>query len=458
MEINYELTKKQTEAWRYLTDSKNRDILFGGAKGGAKTFLLCLWSYLWTKGLIEFFELPPSTMPIPIGFIGRKRSVDFMDTTFETWKKIIPPQAYTFRERDKEIVIENRAKICYGGLDDTLTIKKFNSAELAFFAIDQAEETERADVGILEGTLRLTYKGKIPPYKTLYTANPAECWLKEDFVYGGRPDGIYIRALPIDNPHLPQNYLEQLEKAFGYDPFLLKAYRDGNWDITSSDYVIIPTNLIDDLKNIVHFPEGKRKAISCDPSTGGDECVIYVFEEYRVVDQRILHYDDTMKITGEIMLLSHQYDINTIGVDTIGIGKGIGDRLVELGKEVIFINSAESAENPNQWYNKRIEMWWKVREKIQAKEIPYPQDEELRRQLTAPFYKVINSNGKIQLESKQDTKKKLNRSPDRADAFVYGISIIDKMEKTTVWEKDIRRYSKRETGFFDKMVASIRGY
>ena len=33
----------------------------------------------------------------------------------------------------------------------------------------------------------------------------------------------------------------------------------------------------------------------------------------------------------------------------------------------------------------------------------------------------MNSNGQIRLEGKDETKKRLGRSPDRADSFVYGI-------------------------------------
>ena len=41
--MRIELTDKQTEARLFLTDDKDRAILYGGAKGGGKSFLLCLW-------------------------------------------------------------------------------------------------------------------------------------------------------------------------------------------------------------------------------------------------------------------------------------------------------------------------------------------------------------------------------------------------------------------------------
>ena len=183
MEIEYELTNKQKEAWDNLISNDNSSVLFGGAKGGGKSWLLCLWVFYWAKHLIEIFSIKdPQKFPLPIGFIGRKRSVDFSKTTLETWKKIIPFSSYEIREQDKEIVISNKVKIFFGGLDDQELINKFNSAELAFYGLDQAEETERGDVSVLSASLRLKHNEIIPPYKRLYTANPAECWLKEDFI------------------------------------------------------------------------------------------------------------------------------------------------------------------------------------------------------------------------------------------------------------------------------------
>ncbi len=215
--ITIELTAKQTEARLYLTDDKDRAVLYGGAKGGGKSFLLCLWAVEWCEWLIKFFDIKETTHPVPVGFLGRKRSVDFSETTLETFKKIIPYTNYRMKAHDKEIIIHERVKIDYGGLDDQESINKFNSAEYAFLAIDQAEETQRNDVSVLQASLRLRHNQKTPPYKELYTANPAECWLKEDFILGNKPNSIFIPALPDDNPYLPKEYKQRLRDSFSHD-------------------------------------------------------------------------------------------------------------------------------------------------------------------------------------------------------------------------------------------------
>lgn len=424
-ENKFTLTGKQSEAWKHLTSLADVDLMFGGAKGGAKTFLLCLWAFYWAKQLITMFELEEvQDHPMPVGFMGRKRSVDFSKTTLETWKRIIPPSAYTIKEQEKEIVVERRVKICYGGLDDQENINKFNSAEFAFIAIDQAEETDRSDIAVLEGSLRLTYKGRVPPYKTLYTANPADCWLKEDFVYGKRKGAVYIPAKYTDNPYLPANYGATLEKAFSFDEALLKAYRDGDWEALQTDLVLIPSRILEALADNMIVEPFTRSLAAIDPSQGGDEFVILIFKNTEIVDTIIYHERDTMKSTGLADVSMRRHGINSCVIDSIGVGAGIADRLSELGYNVYRIKSSSKSYD-DRFLNLRANMWFAAAEKIRQKKSEYPRDEEMRRQLTSVRYIVKDSTGKIQIEPKADVRKRIGRSCDRADAFVMGLWGLD---------------------------------
>ncbi len=382
--------------------------------------------FYWCRELIKFFDIDKIEFPLPVGFIGRKRSVDFSDTTLETWKKIIPAQAYRIREQDKEIIIEEKVKVLFGGLDNQETINKFNSAELAFCGIDQAEETDRADLNVLEASLRLKHNEKTPPYKKLYTANPAECWLKDVFITNPRPGHYFVPALPTDNPHLPDGYIKTLEESFADDQSLLRAYRDGDWDVLSGENVLITSGMLEALKEInfdtlrVDF----KHIISCDPATGGDECVIYYILNGKIKDQKYLHTNNDMVVVGEIQELAFKYNCNDIAVDCIGIGSGIASRLDEQHRNVLYLNSSYSGKRisePERFRNLRAQMWWYTADQIRQKLIPYPADPELRKQLCSAKYKVIDSNGKVQVASTDEIKKITLCSPDRACAFVYGI-------------------------------------
>ena len=182
--LNIEFSEKQSEAFEYW--SKNDialELLYGGAKYGGKSYGGCLLIFLESIRLVKSYVQKRPSFPIPVGFMGRKVGKDFYDTTFETWKKAIPPDCYRIKGTPPEIIIEERIKILTGGLDRQETINKFNSAELAFYFLDQAEETQKDDISLLRAATfwRLSLGGVKIPGKGLLTANPAQCWLKDEF-------------------------------------------------------------------------------------------------------------------------------------------------------------------------------------------------------------------------------------------------------------------------------------
>lgn len=443
--VTVKLTPKQSEAFRLLTSPEDLALLYGGAKGGGKDFLFCIWVKVWVEWLIKFFDLKPSKDPIALGFIGRKRSVDFRDTTLEEFKKIIPPDHYRLHNDEHEIIFHETAKVFCGGLDDPKRVEKFNSANLAFLALNQAEETERLEVGVLRAALRLKINGKQPPYKELYTANPADCWLKTDFIDNQLPHHKFIPALYTDNPHLPSNYQHRLETSFRYNDALLRAYRDGDWTALQSSNTLITAVMLDLLRGIAHYPKEIRRIVSCDPSLGGDDCPIQEIENGKVIREKILHERDPMKIAGEMIISSNQFKTSAFDIDySGGLGAAIGARIREVkpNSHVNVINSSETARDEDAFFNVRAEMWWYTMQLIQDKNIPFPEDEELRRQLTAVRFKVVNSNGKIQLEPKEETKKRLGRSPDQADTFVmgqYALKDTQPIKHTDRWDTEYKR-------------------
>lgn len=407
---------------------------------------------MWVQWLIVYFGITkwdPLMMkaPLPLGFIGRKRGVDFRKTTLETFKRTIPVDWYRIKDQDGEIIFFGVVKVIFGGLDDRETVNKFNSAEYAFVAIDQAEETERTDVDVLQGSLRLKYNGKVPPYKQLYTANPADCWLKEDFIDNKLPGKHFIPALHTDNPHLPASYPDTLRGAFRYNKALLSAYLDGDWMALQAENALISNRQLMELKDVHLHPTEIRRIVTCDPSLGGDECVIYFMENYAIKETLILHERDSMKIAGNMVAIGNKWNCPNYAADTTGgQGSAILDRIGEVKPEanLYYINSSESAMDEEAYKNVRAEMHWTFMQKVIDKEIPYPEDEELRRQILAARFKVINSSGCILMEDKKQTKKRIGVSPDRSDDFIIGVYATDQTEP--IRSKDAWRNEDRRSG------------
>ena len=64
----------------------------------------------------------------------------------------------------------------------------------------------------------------------------------------------------------------------------------------------------------------------------------------------------------------------------------------------------------------RDELWFKARKWLEKKDVKLFPDETLIAELSLPKYK-ITSTGKLQVESKDEMKKRYPQSPDCADAF-----------------------------------------
>ncbi len=124
-------------------------------------------------------------------------------------------------------------------------------------------------------------------------------------------------------------------------------------------------------------------------------------------------------------------------VDVIGIGAGVVDRCNELGLPVRGVNVAESPSVAERYMRLRDELWFKSREWLEARDCVL-KDPALVAELTSVHYKVT-SGGKLQVESKDDMKKRGMDSPDLADAwnltFAGGLDRIPEEESDRYWNK-----------------------
>ncbi|MBI4396855.1 MAG: hypothetical protein HY548_07155 [Elusimicrobia bacterium] len=437
--ISWEFSKKQMAALNTLTSPDIDELLYGGAKGGGKTVFGSRFCYLLAKMIIKEFGLEPTQYPPVVGFMGRKQAVDFNTTTLNTWKREVPPEAYTLLEQKKLIVIEDCVALQFGGLDDSDTVRKFNSAEFMFYFLDQAEECSEEDVAMLRGTLRLKIKGRVPPwgYKGLLTANPKPCWLKPAFIITPQPRTKFIQALPGDNPYLPRNYAAQLKKAYGFNPALLKAYLDGSWEDLDQAYAVIPEAIV--RKNVENGQHDKRvvKRITfADISgEGDDETVIYNLVNTKIESQEIYAHRDLMDTVGRIMAHAKKNESNLIGVDRVGIGEGVFSRLREVfaGDGKMRVYGFDGRVRPPEgsaeitYKNYKTYAWFRAADKFRERLCDIPGDEILINQLAGVTYHFTLGDI-LMLDRKEDLKEKLRHSPDRADCYVMALDALDHAE------------------------------
>jgi hypothetical protein len=127
---------------------------------------------------------------------------------------------------------------------------------------------------------------------------------------------------------------------------------------------------------------------------------------------------DTMALTGRIYNIWQDSPAkpDAIHVDTIGIGAGVYDRLRELGLPVYGVNVAESASYKDRYMRLRDELWFMAREWFETASVKMVDDPDLIGELALPKFEITSA-GKRKVESKDEMKKRVPHSPDRADAL-----------------------------------------
>lgn len=142
---------------------------------------------------------------------------------------------------------------------------------------------------------------------------------------------------------------------------------------------------------------------------------------------------DTMQTAGRVVELYEREKPDMLFIDGGGVGGGVIDRLRELlpRTKVQEVNFGGSPNNSNKYYNKRAEMWGDMRDAIKEK-LDIPKDSELIADLTAVEYGFDNKS-RIQLEKKDDMKKRGQASPDCGDALAltYADTVIREKRKST---------------------------
>lgn len=159
--------------------------------------------------------------------------------------------------------------------------------------------------------------------------------------------------------------------------------------------------------------------LGVDPARFGDDRTALCWRKGREVKRLAAKQGlDTMQVAG--MVVHHIRTDNPVRVfiDVIGIGAGVVDRLRELGygEKVVAVNWAERAEDPEKYRNRRAEGWARMRDWLRDRPVRVPDIDALAQDLLQPGYKY-DSSGRLQLESKDDIKKRGAPSPDLADSI-----------------------------------------
>ena len=185
----------------------------------------------------------------------------------------------------------------------------------------------------------------------------------------------------------------------------------------------ISSEIVENAQNrTVDVPWGTPKILGVDVARYGNDMTVFVGRHGRKLG-KIQKFRDlnTMEVADRVIVEKERTGVDVIMIDGIGLGAGVVDRCRQLGHDVVEVISGGKAdiENEEVCYNKRAEMWYRGRDWLETADIPDDADLENDLINIKAFYDMKH---RIQMEKKQDMKKRGLASPDVGDALMLTFS------------------------------------
>jgi phage terminase large subunit len=431
-------TEKQYDAWQALADPNISNIYFGGAAGGGKSWLGC------ESRLVRAIAYPGYK-----SFIARNELTRLMASSFVTFTKVCKHHGIS----EKEWKLNgkyNYIQFANGSRIDLLDLsfkpsdpmyERLGSLEYTDGWIEEAGEIPFMAVDIIQSRVgrHMNVEFGINP-DVLYTFNPNKGWVyrihKEDEKGILPADSVFIRSYYTDNPYTSAMYGKQLDKI--KDPAMRARLKEGSFDYDADPFSLIETDSALDLFTNT-IDEGEAY-LSVDVARHGiDKTVMYIWDGWTIKGVRIYGKQDTKVTSDKVkeILTKRRIAYSKAVADEDGVGGGVVDNNRGIRG---FINNASPFINPNtgekeNYANLKAQCAWNLAEKINRHEVAIDVDEgQFRSNIPGMTFEVwkemlleeleyvksknIDKNSKLQLQSKDDVKKVLGRSPDFSDTMI----------------------------------------
>lgn len=347
---------------------------------------------------------------------------DVLWTEIDRWARNMP-KAF------KDLLEFKSDKIALKGAPDSFAVartsRRENPESLAgfhsphmLFVVEEASGVPNVIFETASGAL------STPGAKIIMCGNPTRSdGYFYDAFHADREKWHCITVSCEDGEYVDPKFIGDMAEKYGEASNVFRVRVLGEFP-TQSDDVLLPLHLVED---------ATRRDVEAGPTTpvvwgldvarfGSDRSALAKRQGNVLVEPiKTWQNKDLMELAG-IVLAEHDavpYSMRpqAIYIDAIGLGAGLADRLRELDLPAVAVAVSETASLKDRFNRLRDELFWSAREWFEARDCHMPEDDTLIAELTGIRYKYLSS-GKLKIESKDEMKKRGQRSPDTADAFV----------------------------------------
>jgi phage terminase large subunit len=238
VEVNITLFPRQSEALERLKNTMY--LLFGGARGGGKSFLARAYTVLRA---IKY----PRTRHLII----RKSFPELERNHIAALRQEFPWMVHNIAKH--VFNLPNGSVIECGFCETANDLQNWQGAECATIVMDEAQFHERKIFEFFKTVLRTASDSGIVP-RMLLTGNPGGyAWLKQAFIDGvlapgERPEDFgFVKSLVTDNPALMKADPEYIERLRSLPEALRKAFLEGDWNAIIGAFFTLPADMEEEI-------------------------------------------------------------------------------------------------------------------------------------------------------------------------------------------------------------------
>jgi hypothetical protein len=418
IDYNFKPLTRQSEALKFLSvDSDVETILYGGAAGGGKTMLGCMWQ------ILRRLKYPGTR-----SLIGRAKLDTLKKTTMATFFQVAHEiglkagEDFIYNQQSHIIKFSNGSEIILADLqfypsDPQMT--DLGGLELTDVFLDEATEITEKAYSIVSSRIRYKLNEFNLKPKILLTCNPSKGWIYNQFYLPYKNQNLpahkaFVQALPGDNIHLPDSYVTSLTRLPEADR---KRLLEGDWEFdNSSDRLYMYDELVRCFREPMNVGEGY---ITADIARlGKDRTVLCVWKGLSCIDIVVLKQKRQDEVKAEIQRLmnTHSIRLSNVLADADGVGGGLVDSL--RCRE--FMNGSKAVRG-TQYMNLKADCYFRLGELIDKNEITFPikYQEDIIKELELVRRVDPDKEGKLRVTSKDTISQRTGGiSPDIADAIM----------------------------------------
>lgn len=195
--------------------------------------------------------------------------------------------------------------------------------------------------------------------------------------------------------------------------------------MTSDGYLRLLTDHELEHSTVEYGEHAGYKVLGIDPAAGGDKSTVVLKSgnlQEVLFDQKL---KDTMDLVGVAMEKYRESQSDYMVVDATGVGRGVYDRLKEMGYPVRGLAFNEKAED-EMFYNLKADLYWRQRKWLLSggRLLQNPAWQEFG------YIRYKNKDGKIIIQPKEELFKEGLLSPNCVDAAVLTQYASDSMIKS----------------------------